>query len=650
MRRPILAIGAASTLSLAALWLVPPVGFIAVLVLLVLIPPWGRTLSERAVVSGLVLMGVVAVAFPRAGDTPVTSVTSRLTLTGVVALVLALRAIPAFAQVRIPRPRIPDVLVLVLGAVSAVWLMAAYIGRNSFELVSGLFFSGWDNQGHFTTFANTYELGSTTWPTVDGSVAWNQWYPSLNTTIWSLAELGSHGTAALVDRTALLWPYIQWSAVSFGLCLAALAWVAGDLASRLGGSGRSERARPLAVGLVAIFGLLGSPAFLFNKGFTNFMMGVTVTVAVAYLSARSWRSARTLGWFLVPLGALVIIGLWTPLVLGLVPSGIVVVIALLKYRRWMGVVWLAGAAALGAFMVLTQSQAILGVEPGQSTADFTTSLGAVGSGMASFNIGAALAAPIVVGLLVAILVRRRAWPMAAAILGPVLGAAIVAVIFMLGADAAHVSRLQSYYVLKCLDAMLLASAPLVAAALAVAAVRAMRGMTRVTAILATAIGAVVTVGLFGYVGAVPAVTQGQFIAAPGIQAGADRTQGVNDPLVGEAIIRGAAASQPYPDYTTLLWDGAGMLPNLWVSSLTGVMSKSQNVFYRGLPSFPYDEITAQYVSLSMNVNARLRVAALWFREPSGELLKRFAQERGDGRVVLVHVPMPSNLLCPECSL
>ncbi len=650
MNRPLGIVLGASAASLLALWLVPPVGFVAVMVLLVMIPPWGRSLSERAVISALVLMGLVAVAFPRAGGTPVTATSARLTLTALLIFVLALRAVPAWRTIIIPKPRVADFLVLLIGAASSIWLMAAYIGRNSFEMVSGLFFSGWDNQAHFTTFANTYEVASTTWPTVDGSIAWNQWYPSLHTTLWSLAELGSHSSSVAVDRVGLLWPYIQWSAISFGLCLAALAWVAGDLATRIGSTSRASRSRPIAVGLVGLFGLLGSPAFLFNKGFTNFMMGVTVTVVVAYLSARSWRSARELGWFLIPLGALIIIGLWTPLVLGLVPSGVVVAIALLKYRRLLGIAWLAGTAALGAFMVLTQSQAILGVEPGQSTADFTTSLGAVGTGMAAFNIGAALAAPIVVALFVVLLVRRRQWPMPAAIAGPVLGAGIVAIIFALGADAADVGRLQSYYVLKCLDAMLLASAPLIAAVLAVAAVRALRGVSSTNAVIAVCLGTVIAIGMFGYVGARPAAVDEGFWAAPGIQAGADRTQGVNDPLVGEAIVRGAEAAKPYPEYTTLLWDGAGTLPNLWVSSLTEVMSKSQNRFYRGLPSFPYEESTTDYVSLSLNVDPTLKVVVLWFREPSGALLNEYVSTRGDDRVQLQQVPMPSNLLCPECSL
>ena len=80
------------------------------------------------------------------------------------------------------------------------------------------------------------------------------------------------------------------------------------------------------------------------------------------------------------------------------------------------------------------------------------------------------------------------------------------------------------------------------------------------------------------------------------------------------------------------------------------MSKKQNLFYRGLPSFPYDEKTAQYVTLAMNLDADLRVVVLWFRQPSGDLLELYVSDRGDDRVRLVKVPMPSSPLCPECSL
>lgn len=651
--RPLAVLAGVTALAVVALWLLPPVGFVAATVLLVVVPPWGRSLTERAVVSLVVVAGLVALVFPRAGSTPVTPESARLALSALVVAVLALRLVPRLRQVSIPRPTLADGLVLLLAAGAAFWFMSAYIGRDSYQLVSGLYFSGWDNQGHFTTFANTYKVGSTTWPTADGSIAWNQWYPSLHTTIWALAELASRSASTLLDRPGLLWPYVQWNAITFALCLAVLAWVAGDLAARVAGR-RDVRvarwARVAAVAAAAAFGLLGSPGYLYNLGFTNFMMGVTVTVAVAYLGARSWRSARTLGWFLVPLGALAVVGLWTPLALGLVPTGVVVAIALLRTRWWLGAAWLAAAAAGGLVMLLTQTSAILGVEPGQSAGDFTASLGAVGAGMAPFNLGAGLAAPVIAILAGAILVRQRRPLLAVTVVGPVLGAGILAIVFAGGADTAKVGRLESYYVLKAIDAMLLSVAPLIAALLAVVLVRSLVGLDRVTAVLGAATGAVVLVASFGYVFVRPERVSSDFAAAPGIQAGWDRMEGVDDWLVGSAIIRARDAAVPYPGYTTLLWDGAGTLPNLWVSSLSGVMSKAQNTFYRGLPSFPYDEKTAQYVSLALNLDSDLRVAVLWFRDPSGQLVNAYVAKRGDGRVVSVKVPMPSSPLCEECHL
>lgn len=647
-RRFLGALGAATAATILLLWLIPPVGLVAALVMLALLPPWGRSLTERAVVSGVVLLGVVAVLFPRAGSMPVTTMSASLLLAAVLVGLLALRLVPALRAVTIPRPAISDGIVAVLGVASAFWLMAAYLGRSTTEIVSGLFFSGWDNQAHFTTFANTYESASTTWPTVDGSIAWNQWYPSLHSTMWSLLELVFRPVSPLLVRPDLLWPYVQWNALSFAACLVALAWVAGDLAARLAGRQREAWARPMAVGGFAVFGLLGTPVFLYNAGFTNFMMGVTVVIVAAYVSARTLRSARMLGWFLLPLAAIAVIGLWTPLVLGLVPAGIVVAVALLKHRVWLGVTWLVLAAATAAVLALTQTNAILGVEPGQSTGDFTADLGAVGTGMVPFNLGLALMAPVIVTLLVLLLARTRRWPLAAAVAGPVAGPLVIALVFMGGADAAGLSRLQSYYVLKPLDAVFLATATIVVALLAVVGARALDGLPRVSRGLGVAVGAATLVGLFGYVGVLTQLGDG-YAAAPGVQAGADRTRGIEDSLVGEAIIRGQQAAVPYPERTTLLFDGSGTLPNLWVASLHGVLSKADQRFYRGLPQFPYDASTLSYVDLALGVNPQLELAVLWFRPTSGELLEAYTAARNDDRVVAVRVEMPPNDLCPECA-
>jgi hypothetical protein len=335
-------------------------------------------------------------------------------------------------------------------------------------------------------------------------------------------------------------------------------------------------------------------------------------------------------------------------VLGLVPSGVVVAIALVKHSRVFGAAWLVAAALAAAWLAMTQMSAILGVEPGQSTEDFTANLGAVGTGMVPFNVGLALMAPVIAGLLAVILIRTRRWPLAIAVLGPIVGPALIAVYFATGADAADLSRLQSYYVLKPMDAMLLAVVPVIAALVSIVIIRAVDGLPTVTAGLSVALGAAIVLGSLGYVGVLATLSDG-FAAAPGVQAGADRTRGVNDSLIGESIIRGQQAAVPYPDYTTLQWDGAGTLPNLWVASLHGVMSKSQQRFYRDLPEFPYEPSVLGYVDLTMQLNPEMDVAALWFRPSSGELLDAWVAGRNDDRAVSVQVPMPPNLLCPECT-
>ena len=648
LTRYVAALAGATALTIIVLWLVPPVGVVAAAVMLVLLPPWGRSLTERGVISGLVLLGVIAVAFPRAGVTPVSSVTARLLISLALLAVLALRLVPRLRAVPIPRPSLSDGLALLLGVLSAIWLMAAYVGTSTSQIVSGLFFSGWDNHAHFTVFANTYEAGSTTWPTMDGSVAWDQWYPSLHATLWALMELAWRPVDPLLGRTELLFPYVQWNAVTFAACLVALAWVAGDFAARLGGRQREAWARPLAVGFFALFGLLGTPAYLYNAGFTNFLLGVTVVAVGAYISGRSLRSARMLGWFLVPLAAISAIGLWTPLVLGLVPSGVIVAVALFRYRWWLAVSWLVAAAAAGALLVLTQLSAILGVEPGQGGADITADLGGVSTGMVPFNVGIALVAPVIVVILGILVGIRRSWALSVALMGPTLGFALIAGYFMTVVDAAGVSRLQGYYFLKPLDAVLMAAAPLIAAAIAVVVTRAVQGMGRVASALAVALSLVIVAGSFGYAGALTPMESG-LRAAPGVQAGADRTRGIEDSLVGEAIIRAQQAAEPYPDRATLLWDGAGTLPNLWVMSLHGVLSKTQQKFYRGLPEFPYDSNDLGYVDLSLQTNPDLDLVALWFRPSTGELFDTYVGGRNDDRVIAVQVPMPPNDLCPECA-
>jgi hypothetical protein len=69
--RSLIVINALATVALIFLWTVPRAGFVMVAVALMVLPPWGRSYAQRAVISGLVLVGVIAVVFPRAGALPI---------------------------------------------------------------------------------------------------------------------------------------------------------------------------------------------------------------------------------------------------------------------------------------------------------------------------------------------------------------------------------------------------------------------------------------------------------------------------------------------------------------------------------------------------------------------------------------------------
>ena len=657
----------ATVASIALLWILPPVGFVACAVMLVIAPPWGRSITERGFISLLLALGVIAIAFPRASSVPVTPFSAHLTLSLLTAIAVGLGLFGRGRKTRVPKLRLPDVLIGLFAAGTAFWLMAAYIGRNSYEIVSGLFFTGWDNQGHFTPFANTIEAGSTTWSTFDGTVAWNQWYPSLHTTMWSLAQLASQAGGEILDRPGLLWPYVQWTSVSFAVSLAALAWVASDLAKRcaplVGGRSRFvRRASPIiAILAFATFALLGSPTQLFNSGFTNFMMAIAVTAVTAYLSARSWRSARELGCILIPLGALAVNALWTPLVLGLVPSAIVVLIALGRYRLWFAPVWAIASGTLVLGTVYLQSRAIVDVDPGASSS-FMEDLGAIGAGMTPFNLGAAMISPVIAILIAVVLIRSGRRPMAIALAGPSVAICAFLMITVSAADSAGLSRLGSYYVLKTLNALLIVNAPLLAAGAGIAIallIAAMKrrvidpstapAVNRANSVLVGCAIALVAVTGFGYVGATPSGFASGFGSAPGIAAGAARSGSADNYLVGEAIIRARDAATPYPGKTTMLWDGSGVLVNMWVASLNRVLSKDDHQFYRGLPPFPYTDETVNYVDFALGLHPKFNLDLLWFRGVSGEQLATLKRQYPD-RVTLVKVPMRSTVLCQECAL
>lgn len=635
-----------AALSIALLWLSPAVGFVAVAVCFILLPPWGRSVAERGVISGIVLLGVIAVVFPRAGSLPLDHLTSRLALSIALTVAVALQFLPSLTRrPLVPRPRWTDAIVAIVVAIAAWSPIALYRGMPTDKVISGLYFSGWDNQGHFTTFANTLAANSTTWPTPDGDIAWNQWYPSLHTTAYAVMQQAISN--ADLDRLAMVEPFALWSALFFAVCLGALTWVAADIARRI--SPNSQSAPILAALGMGAFVSLGSVHYLFNAGFTNFLMAVTVTITVSVIAGRSPRSARLLGWFLIPLGSVAVIGLWTPLVLGLVPAGIATLVALLRWRPWAGIVWCIAVAAAGATLVITQLQAILAGSEGVSVAEFNEQIGQVGVGMVPFDLGLAIVAPalaLILGLLIA---RRTSVSLAFAACFPAIATGLLAIYFVTGTDAAELSRLASYYVLKSLDAALLMSAPVTIALLALGTSHLLTHLPRAQRLLAAVAVGALSIGVFGYVGVAPERLQEGFVAAPSITAAQLRLEGSGDELVGSAIVAAATAASETADYVPVLWDGSGQLVNLWVGSLTNTMSANQTSFYGRMPPFPYEDRDLDYLTLAQNSNPDLDLNVLWFREVSGQAIEQWARVLPPQRTITTRLNLPPSPLCPECT-
>jgi len=632
------------------LWTVSAVGFIASMVVIALIAPWGRTLGSRMLITGIVLLAAVAVVFPRAGVLPITTDSSRLFLSALVVTVVVGALIRTGLTRVHPLPRVTsvDVIFLAVLAVALWWPLSAYLGQGPQQILSSLYFGGWDNSSHFLMFANTYVQESNTWTTLDGSIAWNQWYPSLQTTAYAVAQQAA-GIGGL-PRQGLLFPYAVWTTVSFAASVAVLTWIAGDLARRwvapLVGQRHTVFAAVSAAAATGAWALLGSPQTLLNAGFLNFLMGAALVAGASYLSTRSMESALRLGWFVLPLAMIAVIGLWTPLGLFLVPAGVVVLIALWRWSKPWTIAWLIGMSAVTVVLAIQQLSAVLAVEEGSSITEFGEHIGRVGTGMTPFNVSAALATPLI-GIAAAIFLRRR-FPLSVAVSAPGVAGFILAAVFAVGSLSVGTSMLRSYYVLKSLDAALLATAPILAALIAVALVLVLRQVSMISAVAGTTVAGALAVSIYGYVGSAPGGMSAGFTPAPGVQAGWARAAGATDNLIGESILAGVRGAEKHPDATPVLWDGSGFLPNLWVAGLSGVPTADITDFYSELGSFPYGDEAADRMAQEIATNPDAKVAVIWYRGVSGSFLAGRLGFADPTRLILVQESVLSPALCEDC--
>jgi hypothetical protein len=166
-----------------------------------------------------------------------------------------------------------------------------------------------------------------------------------------------------------------------------------------------------------------------------------------------------------------------------------------------------------------------------------------------------------------------------------------------------------------------------------------------------AVASVFVVGFvaFGYVGTTPSNLSSGFTVAPGVQAGLDRIRGIEDPLIGESILATVRGTEQLAGYSPMMWDGAGTLPNLWAATLHEALSSDEQIFYAGLPEFPYGDETYEYIRQELAESQNLRLAVTWFRQVSGDYLNLRLATADPRQVQVVDVPMRQSDLCPECT-
>jgi hypothetical protein len=638
--RSLVIVNAAAFMALIGLIAVPNVGLALVAVALIVLPPWGRSYSERAVISGVILVGVIAIIFPRAGSIPLDRVTASALFGGLLVFAMSLRLVPNVRARKMPRFTGLDAAVGIAAVVVAAVPVKTYFGLTSEQAISALFQTGWDNQGHFVPFANTVMAGGSQWVSADGSVPWNQWYPAVHTNLWSLAQVVVGSDTP--DRISLVIPYALWVALSFAACVAVLVWIAGDLAQVLARTFELSEKGVTAAGIfaalgVALFGVFGSIQYLYSAGFTNFIMAVAAVAATSYLSAK--EPAR-LGWFILPLGALATAGLWTPLVAALVPAGIVVAIWLIRAKIWLGLLWLVGVSTAALLTLISQADAVLGASESESASGFNEQLSSVGVGMTGFNLSLAIAGPLIAVFIAISLWRLGARVLAVLLSAPVILSAALAAIFAVGADATGVSRLTSYYVLKSLNASLLLLIPALTALAAIGLVVLVRHLGKLNAALASVTAFAVGASTFGFIGFNANQLSVNFSPAPGIAVALERDKWIGNPYIGVEIANAARVAQQNPEYTPVAWEGVGTLENLWVLALTNVVSSDQSHFYTDLPQVPYGESALGEITRYTYANPTSRIQILWSNPEVGAGLQQWAPSYPADRVLVPEVVLP----------
>ena len=552
------------------------------LALFAILLPVCRDAAERVVTAALAfaaLVGVLFVVLP----VPVTRTTSTV-------LVLALPALSATASVlrarsgtvreRLPRAGVADLAVLLVGVASAWWTLAASYGMDLRDTLTRLF-HGWDWILHMTMYTDVYRYGRLAGLHIDDSSAYLSANPQLHPALWAATTWSSQDGSATMPGDELLQAGVLATALTSAVCLAALAWLASDVATAIVGTTRHRVPSVVATvvtGAVLIVGV-GSAVFFF--GHTPFLVAVVALTVGSYLAVRPSLRGRPThaprALVLLLATTVVVVLEWPPLVLGLVVPGLLLAVRIARGHRRTTIALAIGGALVLVLLPMWWPR-VAGAVTFRDLADATGET-------AQFSLPLAAVA-IAVCLVVAVgFAMRDDWGRTAGLLGPVLGMLAFSALLMAN-GATWWSEPPSYYLLKTLLGCLVATTPVVVAAI-VAGLSLLPALRRRHGDRSRAPAAPrlwpSLAGLALLALAVATILSPSGSVAPGAPVAlADPARFVT---YADTIARAYPVTPAVDSQAPFLADYGDERANLWLLVLQRGISDADHDFYRTLPAF-----------------------------------------------------------------
>lgn len=635
-------------IAVGMIYTLPPVGaLLSVAVFVAVVPLGGERLSARLVstcVVGAGLLGLLLALGDTFGFRVLTlgRLQSAFLVPATAAVLVLLYGV--VRQQRIHAARLDAATVPLLLATGVGWWSAGYPaqGVEFGDTIGGLMLLGWDHQSHFTIFSYMQEQRG----------VWRQGPPesaSLFLDYPPLAGAIAVGLTTLVgaptsDASSLLENYVRSASAMFGLAVGLIAWTA----AKTGEQVATRRLRRVHPGGVAVFcGLavggyvvLGPASAFFDYGFTNFLLAISMATATSWLVIAELKDYPGRAAVVVMSATAAMGLLWTPLVLLMAPSGLVLLVRIIRGKLWGLLVMTVLLAAVGAWVAAWQVYRI--VPDGSAANSIAQTLAAVGGGQPAVPVSH-LVLLVLLGVATTVTRARLGNEWWAPLALPLAGV-LIAIAFAVNTTRAGFPVADSYYVAKALWIVYLALLPLLGTLTAVcivalvgsttsrekeAFVEGGRGSLR-TLLVGLAVASVLWFSTLtenapnGYI---------DYYSIPvGGQAVLDRWDAFRNVPQGEVVAAAYEETQIRPHRTVVVWDSGDLLTNRWLASLRGDLTADADAIYTALPS-PYAEPARTALEQALQARPQLKLLIVASR-PSRDFLRPL-QEMFPGRVAFI---------------